>query len=169
MLTDLHPSNIFVDENWQVTCLIDLEWTCSQPAEMLHPQYWLTGRAIDQLTDEHLDAYRAIHEEFMAIWELEVQAYIVGVHYGDVMRAGWTNGNFWYFSAVHSFNGLYGVFLQHIQPLYGASRDWKDFERIVAPYWTPGASEFIREKVGERDRYLERLRQLFRGASAQND
>lgn len=30
-LTDLHPSNIFVDEEWHITCLIDLEWACSFP------------------------------------------------------------------------------------------------------------------------------------------
>lgn len=30
-LTDLHASNIFVDENWHITSLIDCEWACSSP------------------------------------------------------------------------------------------------------------------------------------------
>ncbi|RHZ69166.1 hypothetical protein CDV55_106186 [Aspergillus turcosus] len=171
MLTDLHPSNIFVDGNGHVTCLIDLEWTCSQPAEMLRPPYWLTGRGIDQITDEHLEAYRARHEEFMAIWEEEERAYGSAVPCADLMRAGWTSGNFWYFSAVNCFKGLYNVFLQHIQPLYGASasKDWKDFERVVAPYWVPGTPEFIREKVREREQYLQQLHQLFQRAESRED
>lgn len=31
-LTDLHASNLFVNENWNITCLIDLEWVCALPA-----------------------------------------------------------------------------------------------------------------------------------------
>ncbi|KAL2256486.1 hypothetical protein VTK26DRAFT_1597 [Humicola hyalothermophila] len=37
MLTDLHSSNIFVDDDWRVTSLVDLEWACALPPEMLHP------------------------------------------------------------------------------------------------------------------------------------
>lgn len=29
MLTDLHQSNIFVDAEWNITYLVDLEWACS--------------------------------------------------------------------------------------------------------------------------------------------
>lgn len=30
-LTDLYQSNMFVDEHWNTSCLIDLEWACSRP------------------------------------------------------------------------------------------------------------------------------------------
>lgn len=36
-LTDINTSNIFVDEKWNIKYLIDLEWACSLPIEMLHP------------------------------------------------------------------------------------------------------------------------------------
>ncbi|RMZ80972.1 hypothetical protein DV738_g2348, partial [Chaetothyriales sp. CBS 135597] len=42
--TDLHASNIFVDEAWNITCLLDLEWVCALPSEMLAVPYWLTGQ-----------------------------------------------------------------------------------------------------------------------------
>lgn len=32
-LTDLHVSNILVDEQWNVTGLIGLEWICALPSE----------------------------------------------------------------------------------------------------------------------------------------
>jgi hypothetical protein len=40
---------------------------------MLHPPYWLTSRAIDQITSEHLEAYREreLHKEFMSTCEVE--------------------------------------------------------------------------------------------------
>ncbi|OJJ36408.1 hypothetical protein ASPWEDRAFT_49912 [Aspergillus wentii DTO 134E9] len=41
-LSDLHPSNIFVDEEWHIISLIDLEWACSFPIELQTPPYWLT-------------------------------------------------------------------------------------------------------------------------------
>ena len=43
-LTDLHRSNIFVDEHWNIRTIIDLEWACSQPIEMQLPPYWLTSK-----------------------------------------------------------------------------------------------------------------------------
>lgn len=164
MLTDLHPSNIFVNDDWHVTCLIDLEWACSRPVEMLHPPYWLTNLAIDQITGEDLVAYGERHKEFMSAFDVEEKAHGSDTRYADIMRAGWKTGNFWYFSAVESFSGLYNLFLQHIQPIYGttAVRDWKEFERVVAPYWAPGSSEFISNKVKEREHYLEQIKEVFR-------
>ncbi|KAM0424876.1 hypothetical protein ACHAPT_009932 [Fusarium lateritium] len=170
MLTDLHPSNIFVDGDWHVTCLIDLEWACSQPAEMLHPSYWLTNRAIDQITDEHLTDYSERHEEFMSAFDEEERARGSDWRHADTMRAGWKTGSFWYFSAIESFSALYSLFLQHIQPIYGtaAVKDWKEFESLVAPYWAPGSPEFISEKVKEREDYLEQIREVFQSQHATN-
>jgi hypothetical protein len=62
-LTDLNQSNIFVDDRWNISCLVDLEWSCSHPVEMIHPPHWLTNQAID-LVDG--DEYKNLHAEFMA-------------------------------------------------------------------------------------------------------
>ncbi|OGE46481.1 hypothetical protein PENARI_c233G07215, partial [Penicillium arizonense] len=56
--TDLHPSNIFVNSQWNVKFVIDLEWACSLPAETFRPPYWLTGRSVDDLIGEHLEDFR---------------------------------------------------------------------------------------------------------------
>lgn len=55
--------------------VIDLEWACSLPAETLRPPYWLTGRPIDYLTEEHLDAFKQTIEEFMEIFDEEERSY----------------------------------------------------------------------------------------------
>jgi hypothetical protein len=56
-LTDLYQSNIFVNSNWQITAIIDLEWACVRPIQMQHPPYWLTNRSLDSLDAEYLEAY----------------------------------------------------------------------------------------------------------------
>lgn len=38
-LTHLHQSNIFVDDEWNVTYLVDLEWACTLPIEMIRPPH----------------------------------------------------------------------------------------------------------------------------------
>jgi hypothetical protein len=62
-LTDFHASNIFVDKDGNITCLIDHEWVCALPAEMLSVPYWLTGCAIDRLTNEKLREFEIVHLE----------------------------------------------------------------------------------------------------------
>lgn len=164
MLTDLHQSNIFVDDDWHITSLIDLEWTCSLPAEMLHPPYWLTGRGIDQITGKHLKDFEVLHKEFMSAFEEEEKRRGFDSTCSERMWKGWRSGNFWYFIAVESFTGLNSLFTQHIQPIYvkAAEKEWREFDRVVASYWAPGAAEFIGGKVKEREQYLECVKKAFR-------
>lgn len=94
-LTDLHPSNIFVDSNWNITKLIDLEWACSLPTEMLHPPYWLTGQAIDMLEGEELKEYTTVHRVFMDIFEREEKKQNMShTALSRTMWRGWEIGNF---------------------------------------------------------------------------
>ena len=195
MLTDLHPRIIFVDDDWHVMCLIDLEWACALPSEMLHPPYWLTNRAIDCMDDdENLAVYRERHGEFVAVLEKEEEQERLKrqerqggrqitcsddrLTISKTMRTGWTSGNSWLFSALNTFKGLYSLFIQHIQPRYGTPVEaLDDFERLVAPYWAAapgdggsgngvgvgegGVLEFVQGKIKERERHLQKVRELF--------
>jgi hypothetical protein len=38
-LTDIHQSNIFINADWNVTCLVDLEWACSLPIKIVRPPH----------------------------------------------------------------------------------------------------------------------------------
>ncbi|KAI9743717.1 MAG: hypothetical protein M1818_003033 [Claussenomyces sp. TS43310] len=98
-LTDLHQSNILVDDDWHIKCLIDLEWACSLPVEMQQPPSWLTGRGVDQLQEgEHLEAFSCAYKEFLDAFEqeevlLSPQESSVPSR-ADIMRRGWKIGNF---------------------------------------------------------------------------
>lgn len=60
--TDLHQSNISIDAQWQIKCLVDLEWACSRPIEMMVPPFWLTDKGVDELIPAEYDLIR---REFM--------------------------------------------------------------------------------------------------------
>ncbi|KAH7157503.1 hypothetical protein B0J13DRAFT_171481 [Dactylonectria estremocensis] len=195
MLTDLHPSNIFVDDDWNLKSLIDLEWACSQPIEMLRFPHWLSGRSMVEVTDEALLTYNERYEEFLTILEaeqsssgaetdteteteLETETVVEkktpsenGIPIGEIMRAGWDSGNVWYFNALETFSGLYNIFIQHVQPEYGdeAVGSWKDLQQSTWPYWAPGSRQFIAGKVQQKHQYLDQIRRAFEKKDEDDD
>lgn len=167
-LTDLHPSNIFVDKDWNIKWVIDLEWACSLPAETLQPPYWLTGRHVDGLTEEHHDAFREACAEFMDIFEEEEEKSYPPIksicsYRTTLMRKGLENGNFWYFQALESPKGLYNLFRQHIHPIFEPTRDINpDFSRTVSKYWAADMEDVIAVKLRDKEEYEKRLCQRFK-------
>ncbi|UNI23400.1 hypothetical protein JDV02_009222 [Purpureocillium takamizusanense] len=68
-LTDLHASNLLVDDEWNVTGLIDIVCTCALPLEMLEAPYWLTGCAIDDVEGDEMGRFDEVRWEFMRMFE----------------------------------------------------------------------------------------------------
>lgn len=165
-LTDMHQSNIFVDENWHVTNIIDLEWACVHPLEMLSPPHWLSDQGLDQIAT-HLGDYEELHKEFVDAFEIEELTHYRSDTYTRVLRDCWRSGSFWYFQALDCPSALLALFLDHIQPrfanLNSAARD--EFSRVLMPYWDLNATSFISSKLEEEEEYRSRLRELFANAS----
>ncbi|PYH92804.1 hypothetical protein BO71DRAFT_485105 [Aspergillus ellipticus CBS 707.79] len=127
-LTDLHPSNIFVDDNWHITSLIDLEWACSLPIEMQTAPYWLSGCAIDTTPQgPHLNRFTKFMTEYINAFTQQEA----------------------YFEAFGIFKpltpkGLLRVFNQHIQRRFCEEHCTQSiFDRIVSPYWGIDAEGLI--------------------------
>lgn len=170
-LTDLHQSNIFVDDDWNIKCLIDLEWACSLPVETMHPPYWLTGRYIDDLVGQHLDSFSKAHHQFMEVFEEEEKTFAPWTDASpsrtNIMRRGWKIGNFWYFQALDSPKGLYNVFRDHIQSKFAPSQNTDpDFPRIVSEYWASGVKDIISAKLQDKEAYEKMLRKKFEDTSS---
>lgn len=66
--TDPHASNIFVNQQYDITCLPDLEWFCALPLETLHPPFWLSGRAVDQL-GKNKKPYTEMSAKFLEVFQ----------------------------------------------------------------------------------------------------
>ncbi len=166
-LTDIHASNIFVDPDWKITCLIDLKWACSLPVELEHPPHWLTSRNVDQLDGEYLAEFNEVREEFMDVFEKEEKRFSCSKNCtplrAHTMRRGWDTGKFFYFHAMYSTVGMFTLFWQHIQPRFAPAHcSDKDFDRIYAPYWKSEADKFVSTKEKEKADYDERLETMFK-------
>lgn len=162
-LPDLHQSNIFVDDDWHVTCLVDLEWACSRPIEMVEPPYWLTNKAVDQMLSEE---HNPLRKEFMAALVEEEERRSVLKHAGntlrlsEVMQQAWTTGTFWYTLALSSPRGLFTLFYQHIQPLLSGGYT-EEFGDVMPFYWVKDVGAFVARKLFDKKKYDTDLQLAF--------
>jgi hypothetical protein len=166
-LTDLHPSNLFVDHHCNITAVVDLEWSCSLPIETQHAPFWLSGHELDELEGEKTADFDSMCEEFLEIFEEEDQS---GTRDSPlepgfctaVMKAALKKKTHWYWSSLNEPRGMYNLFLEHIQPLFAPSHSRGEqairFQEVIAPYWSTAATAFVEDKIRHRHEYLEHLR-----------
>ncbi|RAK95374.1 uncharacterized protein BO80DRAFT_459816 [Aspergillus ibericus CBS 121593] len=164
-LTDLHQSNILVDKYWHITCLIDLEWGCSLPAEMIQPPHWFTNKAVDQMDAAE---YNDIRLEFMNILEEEERALkdtgltLEPESVSSIMNQTWESGTFWFSLALTSPTGIFSLFHKHIQPIMTKHcPDHGAFHEIMPWYWTTDTVGIARRKLADKKEYDNRLREAF--------
>ena len=162
-LTDLQQNNIFVDEEWNIQTIIDLEWAHSQPVEMQVPPYWLTSRPIDAFDDAgSVSELGALFDEYFDIYEAEERANNGTLLHGPIMRHVWKAGSFWYFHAVRVPKGMYRVFNANIQPLFNEKHcNESVFDRVFCWYWGFGAQRLIETKLKDKEDYIARIRGIF--------
>jgi len=168
-LTDLHRSNIFVDEQWNILTIIDLEWACSQPVEMQLPPYWLTSKALDGFKEfESVAELDTLLKEYIDIYEEEEIARHGVLYQAPVMRHVWETGSFWYFQAVKVPKGMYRMFNSNIQPLFNKEHcEESIFDQVFWWYWGVRAQEVIQKKIKDKEDYTMRLNKAF-GVAVQN-
>ncbi|OBT65052.1 hypothetical protein VE03_05186 [Pseudogymnoascus sp. 23342-1-I1] len=159
--TNLHASNIFVDEQWNITCLIDLEWVCALPAEMLAVPYWLTGHGIDEIVDDNLHEFDMIRQEFMKIFEAEETniAPRDTPMLATIMQEGWESDGVWLWHCLTSINAMISLVEDHLSPRF--SRLSSKTEEIISQYWCPDSAEVVERKVADYNGYKKDLEALF--------
>ncbi|OAT04499.1 hypothetical protein BDBG_01044 [Blastomyces gilchristii SLH14081] len=166
-LTDLYLGNIFVDKDWNLKHVIDLEWTCSLPLQNLLPPYWLTGKGIDQLEGPEYGPFKTCYEKFAEIFEEEEdragQLHHNGHHLSRAtsLKSALEDGRFWYLAALRSPKGLFNVFRQHLIPFYGLTNEYKCLAETVSSFWTPGMASFVEVKMKELGQYKQEVRDIF--------
>jgi hypothetical protein len=160
-LNDLHPSNILVDSDWNISYLIDLEWACSRPVEMIQPPYWLSGQSVDMV---ELQEYEDLHKEFINALEEEEAASEIhrSVHLHPILQQGLEKGTFWCSLALDTPSALFKIFYDYIQPHFSKTHiDEESFWLITMPYWTFDTHDFIEQKLKDKEEYDMNLREAF--------
>lgn len=164
-LTDLHGSNFFVDEDWHITRIIDLEWACARPAQMLGAPYWITGRGVDQLYPPYLEDYREMYDEFVKALEEEELAGGHSKMVSHVVRENYGTGRLWYNFALNCPQAVYSIFCFHIQPRFFQGSP-STFDKMLMPLWDVDAEDLIASKVADQEQYDNQIRDMFAAATA---
>jgi hypothetical protein len=159
-LTDLHASNIFVDNDWNVTCLIDLEWLCALPLEMLDVPYWLTGCSVDGIQDECYDEFDRIRQEFMHVFEEEERNTRMehGIAISKVMQDTWESKGVWFWHCLSSVNAMYIILENHLCPKDSFPIE---AESILSRFWCDDSEAVVQKKLADRERYNAELKRVF--------
>jgi hypothetical protein len=132
-LTDVNRSNIYVDRDWNVTCLIDLEWICALPVEALAVPHWLAGHAVNKISEPE---FNKIHREFIHAVEEERRRTPVGGGFllASRMEESRQSGASRLWMAVHS-SAMYSLIWKHIYPRFPVMADRVQAEAILSGCW----------------------------------
>ena len=165
-LPDMHQSNIFVDDDWNVVSVIDFEFAPVQPQQLVGVPHWLSGKSIDELVGPELDEYQALYDSFVGILREEEAAIQQGHAFSERLMDDWHSGKMWYNAALKSSNGFPISFEQSLQPRYFPSFE-PDAECVtLMRLWGEDCEEFIAGKLKDKAKYDERIRAIFAEAEA---
>ncbi|KAK3315789.1 hypothetical protein B0H66DRAFT_575943 [Apodospora peruviana] len=156
-LTDVNRSNIYVDKDWNITCLIDLEWICALPMESLLVPYWLSGHAINKISEPEFDK---IQQEFIhAVEEEERNRIPVGGGFlARIMEENRYSGASWLWTAVYS-SAMYSLVWKHIYPRFPIDR--VKAEEILSGCWREDSTQVIQDKADGLKEYKQLVASLF--------
>ncbi|KAK0655254.1 hypothetical protein B0T16DRAFT_450972 [Cercophora newfieldiana] len=159
-LTDIHQSNVFVDDDWNVTCLIDLEWVCALPAEMLAVPHWLTGLGIDELMGDDLVEFNSVRQQFLrALEEVEEEMLRISglskeggaVTLSSTIRDSWESGAVWFWHCLDSVNAMSTLVEYHVaRPFSYVSAGPVE---VLHKYWCQSSDKVVDKKVADRETF----------------
>ncbi|RSM04272.1 hypothetical protein CDV31_010131 [Fusarium ambrosium] len=160
-LTDLHASNVFVDDEWNLVCLVDLEWICALPSEMLAVPCWLTGHGVDELEGELLEEFEEMRLEFMRFFEEEEQELVSrhSLSLANIMDETWTSKGVWFWHCIKSLHAMTSLARAHICPQF--STCLTSVAEILSKFWCVDSHRMVEKKVTDLQRYEEDLRHCF--------
>lgn len=173
-LTDLHQSNIFVDENWNITCIVDLEFACSWPVEFYQAPHWLDVDFIDDVTPtdfatRHADFVRHIERE-EELQRFEDQSIGTGTErLSSIMQGSWDRGAFWVALTLRDPVSFAAIFFQRILKGYfnysEEQLEKAENHQFCCNLFRRDSPSIIDRKLEDQKKYLEELAEAFAEAS----
>ncbi|OAA55061.1 hypothetical protein SPI_08565 [Niveomyces insectorum RCEF 264] len=162
---DSNAANMFVDEDWNVTAIYDLEWLISGPIDLPRFPSWLTWDSIDHVSDTGYAAYNKMREMFMEAFKAEERLAdtaaleaAAGRTLSSIMEESWLSKQTWIFKSLLSVNGLYHVTQNQFAPMfYPDEIPYEDLSYL----WAEGTRDITAKKVADRKAYVAELAALF--------
>ena len=167
-LTDLNPGNIFVDEHYNITAVVDLEWACFLPIETQMPPFWISGHGFEELVGVTEKKFNQRCNDFMVIFEKEDKQTTLQDHNlaTNVMRNALQKNMHWFWQSLNEPDASHNIFINHLRPMFAPQhaepRETAMLQKMIAPYWILGAPEFIHQKVRDKTEYDKQLQARYR-------
>ncbi|CAD0112141.1 unnamed protein product, partial [Aureobasidium uvarum] len=169
-LPDLHASNIFVDDDWNIISLIDLEFAPVVPVQMVQVPHWLSNRGVDQLDGPEREIYKQCYDRFVNVLEQEESASSLDLSYSKRLRSEWHTGRLWYVMALSTINAFPGIFEQHLQPRFFSAGFRLHVEGApLSRLWCEDVELFVAKKLEAYEIYKDDVRGVFAAARCEND
>ena len=164
-LTDLHSSNIFVDDDWNIVAIIDLEFMCALPPSMANVPYWLVVDNIDDIAD-NMDAYSKMHKTFLDVLQSEEQATSLGneVRVASAIQQSWTSYSTWFYRSLTSINGMGYCVEAHLYEKFNLSISTEEEDqwmKLMSSFWPTDSKQFVERKLRDKAKYNEDVTRHF--------
>ena len=155
-ITDPTKANFFLDEEWHITAIIDLDGACFWPIEMLHPPMWLTNKAIDEIIEEEEQKFEVERTKFMNIFR-EEERIMDESFLSDEMDLNWTRGSCWCGIILGNTSAAYNLLRQHFIPRFLDIRDFDATYDQKAKTWVKDSDGFIQKKLEDLEEYRKQI------------
>ncbi|KAM3551241.1 hypothetical protein ARSEF4850_007974 [Beauveria asiatica] len=165
-LSDIHPDNIFVDENWNVTAIIDLEFACSWPIEFLQTPYWLGCEFIEHVLHTEFSARNTeFIEHIKRAEELQKCRNMGTESLSSIMQRSWNEGGFWVPLALSHPISFTEIFYERILKEYFGfiAEDFEPSQSFLfcSRLFRRNIPTLLARKQDDRQKYLDALAESF--------
>ena len=159
-LTDIHQSNLFVDADWHIRAIIDLEYAIALPLEMQLAPHWLSNQTLDGLMKDTTD-FAQTHDEFIGVYrDEERDGSSLASPRADLMDRAWRTGAYFYYHALEIKTGSINTFSKCVRPLY-VKEVGSAFYDYFSAFWATNSQGTLARKLQDRASYDARLQAQF--------
>ena len=158
-LTDMHQSNLFVDKDWHIANVIDLEFAAALPPEMELTPYWLTSEGIEELKGS--EGFNTIHDEFNTIFREECHRLELPLSRADTMQQAWQTMGFFFQYSLNLKNGCILILEQVLSRFKPGFEFNTAFNDHLAPLWATDGEEVLVRKLADKEQYDQQIQKIF--------
>lgn len=157
---DIALSNLVVDDDWNVTCLLGLDWMAVLPASALSVPHWLTGCKLHQIRGERFETYDSARRVFLEVMRQQQDSQKNSVETVEALEHSWQSRAVWFWSSLRSTSAWVFLFEDHILPYFAPGTTVSQLSE-VASFWDANIDDIVDEKLADEAQYQADLRQLF--------
>ncbi|XWX01988.1 hypothetical protein V2A60_010020 [Cordyceps javanica] len=165
-LSDIHRSNISVDENWNITAIIDLEFACSWPIGFLQTPHWLRCEFIEHVLPTE---FSTTNSKFIEYIQRAEELHKCGNSRTEslslIMQRSWDEGGFWVPLTLCHPVSFAEIFYERILKRYfdfipADFEKAKSFE-FCSRFFRRNSPTLLERKLGELRKYMDALMEAF--------